>query len=615
MAVPGGGSQKSSFEPAAAQGLDVRLNWELSPWFPSIRDNFSSLFKRAEAPPALGFRPGIFWKDVFVDQQLNWKSLFRSYGGHIIFAGLVYVLSMPFYWNRIVKIETFHNDRITYINPEEDILVSEPAKPEVVPQQLAPVISRSSRASVASRAEPRQRVVEAMAIPKWSDNSTHTIVAPDAPKILASVPVPDIVLSSPVPQAPPVAAMNTPKLVAPVLDLTPVAPPPDATKATAQMRAPVLPQPSAIAPPVVTNGARDLAKLNIAPVPAAVNPEPKLPVPATHTLAGLSNPEPIAPAPDLKDATSTRLDKATLGAAQPIAPPPNIKTIANASGIAGNVPDTAAPVAPPPDISGTGTAVSASGMLIAINLTPVAGAPRMPDGARRGTFAGEPNAMPNSTGAAEKQAGGRGPGGDSPIATKDELGIVAAAVPHGVLNAAPITTTQGLTGATNSASGSALLAMARPSRISLPPPRIATVVDEPDAVDQSVFRGRKYYTMALNTPNLTSAGGSWIFRFAERNVNSKAGEVTAPIAVREVDPAYPADLIKDNIQGIVILYAVIRSDGTVAQVKVLEGFDDRLDENARKALSAWHFVPGTRDGNPVDLEAVVRIPFRSKRPF
>jgi len=172
-----------------------------------------------------------------------------------------------------------------------------------------------------------------------------------------------------------------------------------------------------------------------------------------------------------------------------------------------------------------------------------------------------------------------------------------------------------LTGIGSSVSGSALMAMARPSRLSLPPPKAAALVDEPNAVDQSVFRGRKYYTMALNTPNLTSAGGSWIFRFAERGGTSRAGEVTAPIAVREVDPAYPADLIRDNIQGVVILYAIIRADGTVAEVKVLEGFDDRLDENARKALSGWHFVPGTRDGSPVDLEAVVRIPFRTKWSF
>jgi TonB family protein len=134
-------------------------------------------------------------------------------------------------------------------------------------------------------------------------------------------------------------------------------------------------------------------------------------------------------------------------------------------------------------------------------------------------------------------------------------------------------------------------------------------------VDEKIFRGRKYYTMALNKPNLTSAGGSWIFRFAERDINAGSGDVTAPIPLREVDAAYPAELMRENIQGVVILYAIIRADGTVAEVKVLEGFDDRLDENAARALSAWHFVPGTRDGNPIDLETVVRIPFRSKRGF
>ena len=161
---------------------------------------------------------------------------------------------------------------------------------------------------------------------------------------------------------------------------------------------------------------------------------------------------------------------------------------------------------------------------------------------------------------------------------------------------------------------SLLAAMSAP-RISLPPPHPPAAVGPPNSIDERVFRGRKYYTMALNTPNLTSAGGSWIFRFAERSATAKAGEVTAPVAVREIDPAYPADLIRDRIEGVVILYAVIRSDGSVAEVKVLEGFDDRLDENARQALSRWHFVPGTRNGNPVDLEAVVRIPFRARRLF
>jgi TonB family protein len=251
--------------------------------------------------------------------------------------------------------------------------------------------------------------------------------------------------------------------------------------------------------------------------------------------------------------------------------------------------------------------------LISLNLNPIVAPPRLPDGSRRGAFAGHPEAKETAIGTPARQAGGNGPGGDSLVPTKDELGIVAAAVPHSIVNAAPATTTQALSG-TMSGQGNSLLAMARPSHLTLPPPKVA-VVTETNALDQRVFRGRKYYTMALNKPNLTSVGGSWIFRFAERNSTAKAGEVTAPIPLREVDPAYPADMIHDNIQGVVILYAVIRADGSVAEVKVLEGFDDRLDENARIALSSWMFVPGTRDGNPVDLEAVVRIPFRSKRTY
>jgi TonB family protein len=610
MSALGSASRQPPPEPAAARQIEVRLDWELPDWLPSLRENFASIFAPRTAAPSLTFRPGIFWKDVFVDQRLNWKSLARSYAGHAIFAGLVYVLSMPVYWHRIVAIENFHHDQITYLNPEEDVL--EPLKPQIAPRRLAPVISRSSKAPVATASEARKRTLAVLAIPKWADNTTHTIVAPTAPKILASSPIPDIVLSSPIPQAPPVAAVTAPKLVAPVLDVTPVAPPPDI--AHAKLNMPALPQTAPIAPPVETNGARNLASINIAPLPQAVNPEPKLPVMASHTTPILGTVEPIAPAPDVNNASTSELAKALPGVAQPIAPPPDAKALSGASGIEANLPESASPIAPPPDVSGAGNAKSASGALISLNLNPIAGPPRVPDGSRRGAFAGHPEAGESGSGVPAHQAGGNGPGGDSPVATKDELGIMAAAVPHGTLNAALLPSTGSLAGDSPSTRNS-FLAMARTPRVSLPPPKAAPVADNPNALDQRVFRGRKYYTMALNKPNLTSAGGSWIFRFAERGATSKPGEVTAPIPLREVDAAYPADLIRDNVQGVVILYAVIRADGSVAEVKILEGFDDRLDENARRALSAWHFAPGTRDGNPVDLEAVVRIPFRSKRMF
>jgi TonB family protein len=73
--------------------------------------------------------------------------------------------------------------------------------------------------------------------------------------------------------------------------------------------------------------------------------------------------------------------------------------------------------------------------------------------------------------------------------------------------------------------------------------------------------------------------------------------------------------MRSNVHGMVTLYAVIRADGQVASIRVLNSPDDRLDPYAAKALARWKFVPAERAGKPVALEAVVEIPFRVKRSF
>jgi TonB family protein len=132
-------------------------------------------------------------------------------------------------------------------------------------------------------------------------------------------------------------------------------------------------------------------------------------------------------------------------------------------------------------------------------------------------------------------------------------------------------------------------------------------------VDRWIFGDKKFYAMTLNMPNLNSAGGSWVIRFAELNPNEAKGDLTAPEATRKVDPAYPLELMRRNVQGTVTLYAVIRHDGSVSDVRVLRGVDDQLDQYARAALAHWHFRPATKNGAPVDLEAVVMIPFKPVR--
>ncbi len=69
-----------------------------------------------------------------------------------------------------------------------------------------------------------------------------------------------------------------------------------------------------------------------------------------------------------------------------------------------------------------------------------------------------------------------------------------------------------------------------------------------------------------------------------------------------------------HVEGEVILYAIIRKDGSVDSIQRVRGLEPQLDQNAMEALREWKFSPATRDGAPVDIEAVVHIPFRFRAP-
>ncbi len=86
-------------------------------------------------------------------------------------------------------------------------------------------------------------------------------------------------------------------------------------------------------------------------------------------------------------------------------------------------------------------------------------------------------------------------------------------------------------------------------------------------------------------------------------------DLASPVATSKVDPAYPLELMKQNVSGTVILYAVILADGTVGKVRVLRSVDERLDRFASEAIAKWQFQPATKNGNPVAVEATFWIPF------
>jgi TonB family protein len=145
------------------------------------------------------------------------------------------------------------------------------------------------------------------------------------------------------------------------------------------------------------------------------------------------------------------------------------------------------------------------------------------------------------------------------------------------------------------------------------PPNFATL--PPGAPPEQIFSTHRIYSLNVNMPNFNSATGSWIIRFAEMRAPgvTASGELTTPVPVRKVDPKYPLEAIQEHIQGEVILYGVIRGDGSVDSIQLVRGIDKELNANSVAAFAQWKFQPATRGGQPVPLEAIVHIPFRGKQ--
>jgi protein TonB len=265
------------------------------------------------------------------------------------------------------------------------------------------------------------------------------------------------------------------------------------------------------------------------------------------------------------------------------------------------------PAPAPSTTNGAGSTSTASQQIIALSTRPTAptGVLNVPEGSRRGTFASGPNGRADATGApattvdktgasnsTSAAAGIHVSGGDS----APHSGVVASGTPSG------------------SELKDRMMAMAKAPTI--PPPRV-----EPDAkldsdpTARAVFGEKRYYKLTVNMPNLTSASGSWVIRFAELHPRADQTQIAlaAPVAVSKSDPAYPPDLMRDKVEGTVILYAVIRADGSITDVKVLNSVNERLDESAIAALHRWRFHPGSKENQAVDVEAVVQVPFKVKK--
>ena len=87
------------------------------------------------------------------------------------------------------------------------------------------------------------------------------------------------------------------------------------------------------------------------------------------------------------------------------------------------------------------------------------------------------------------------------------------------------------------------------------------------------------------------------------------GGVSAPSVVFRVEPTYSEEARKAKYQGVVVLSAIVRKDGTIEIQRVVRGLGLGLDENAIAALRQWKFRPGMKNGTPVDVALNIEVNF------
>jgi len=87
--------------------------------------------------------------------------------------------------------------------------------------------------------------------------------------------------------------------------------------------------------------------------------------------------------------------------------------------------------------------------------------------------------------------------------------------------------------------------------------------------------------------------------------------VSEPEVIYKPLPPYTEEARKARTEGMLVLEAIIRANGTVEGFRVVKSLGYGLDESAINTIATkWKFKPGTLKGRPVDVRAMIEVTFR-----
>jgi periplasmic protein TonB len=522
-----------------------------------IGSSLKTVFSKSPVPKK--FSIDGFFKYCWIEGKLPRRALVAAALWHIVF----FVMPYPQLPARARHNPAFDNVELSWSGPINDLPLLDMKAPKTAEPAVKPAPSSEPEKPLppegANAFHPRQHIFSDPVHPNHPRQTLiNTAAAPEPPKILPSLP--NIVQIQEMP------GPARPRLVISKEELAKLRP--------KQRRVATVTDAPAPDVPVFEQKAGDVAMIATANGPA--RPKLELNAGAAPRIAQRAQTGDEGAAPDV-------------GATQLAGANGNSSTLIALSA----APAPPAPVAPP------------QGNLAArVSISPEGKQPGVPGGSPKGT-------------SSETEAPGSAPGGGTGGGNNAGNGPIDISIRGG-----------------NPPSSKGASGLAPTPKISAPTPHTLVTKPEPrddepvksgppnftalppGAKPEQIFASKKIYKMQIDMPNLNSATGSWILNFTELRTNPDAprmlsADLNGPAPIRKVDPKYPPTLINEHVEGEVVLYAVIRRDGSVDSIQLVKGIDDELDKNAMNALSQWKFRPAARQGEPVELEAIVHIPFHA----
>ena len=545
--------------------LDLGVDWE-SPWR-EFRTSVRDFFTGPRAPKDSEDSGNSTFHVEWVRGKFSGWAFTASSVWHVV---IVLLLILPI-WGFLPA--TQHNlapvrIELTYLPAQDLPRISLPGpksqpSPQGDPAKPLPQLG-------ADAYHPRQTI---LSMPVTVTHPRQTLIQPNAPAAAPKIE----------PQMPNLVQWTAPSAPKPQLQFAPTAAAPRARQHAAQN----------VAAPEVANAEKNTGPLNIAAAPLA-NQQPQMPISPMSTAATPAN--------------TRRQQDQDAGAA------PEVGAATNGDPDLHRVIALSASPAPPAAEVSVPSGNSAARITIS------------PDGKQPGVPGGAPNGTAGNGG-----AGGRA---DSMGGTNGGGGATHGSGGGGGANGSSLPAAVSITGGANDrgAGGGIAPAGARPVgklNLKLAPssesastshraPVDVTHLD-PSLAPEKILSGKEIFTLHVNMPNLTSIAGSWILNCSQLDEGDgpafkSPGALSGPVPIDKVDPKYPQAIIDQHVDGEVVLYAIIRKDGSVDSIQVVRKLEPTLDKNSVEALSRWKFRPGTRAGVPIDIEAVIHIPFRFRNP-